>query len=211
MQVRPTTPDALAESLAGQLADRVPEGRWLPRRGRRRQRRRPGRARGRARRADQGRRTRRAARFRDGLPAPGLDPLRARPPRRRRLLLDVARRRRSHPRRSSTPSARTAPAASCRACGTRHATCATRAGYVDLPPGGILVLDGPVLLGRGLPLDFTVHLSLSDGALRRRTPEDEHWTLPAYRRYAEECLPEDSADVVVRWDDPRRPAVVAAN
>ncbi|UGQ13642.1 uridine kinase [Yinghuangia sp. ASG 101] len=85
---------------------------------------------------------------------------------------------------------------------------ATRAAYVELPRGGVLVLDGQLLIGRGLPLDLTVHLSLSEGALRRRTPDDARWTLPAYERYRAECFPEDSADLVVRWDDPRRPALV---
>lgn len=85
---------------------------------------------------------------------------------------------------------------------------ATRAAYTELPLGGVLLLDGQLLLGRGLPLDLTVHLSLSDGALARRTPEERQWTLPAYRRYRGECFPEDSADLVVRWDDPRRPALL---
>jgi hypothetical protein len=82
----------------------------------------------------------------------------------------------------------------------------TRADYVHLPPGGVLVLDGPLLLGQGLPLDLTVHLRLSPGALERRTEEDERWTLPAYERYAREALPEEAADVLVRADDPRHPA-----
>jgi hypothetical protein len=82
----------------------------------------------------------------------------------------------------------------------------TRAGYVELPPGGVLVLDGPLLLGQGLPLDLTVHLRLSRAALERRTDPAERWTLPAYERYAREVLPEESADVVVRADDPRHPA-----
>ncbi len=85
---------------------------------------------------------------------------------------------------------------------------ATRAAYVELPRGGVLVLDGQMLIGRGLPLDLVVHVALSEGALRRRTPDDLRWTLPAYERYRAECFPEDSADVVVRWDDPRRPALV---
>jgi hypothetical protein len=82
----------------------------------------------------------------------------------------------------------------------------TRAGYVTLPPGGVLVLDGPLLLGQGLPLDLTVHLALSPAALERRTDPAERWTLPAYDRYAREALPEETADVLVRADDPRRPA-----
>jgi hypothetical protein len=68
------------------------------------------------------------------------------------------------------------------------------------------VLDGPLLLGQGLPLDLTVHLRLSRAALERRTPEDQRWTLPAYDRYAREALPEETADVLVRADDPKHPA-----
>jgi hypothetical protein len=82
----------------------------------------------------------------------------------------------------------------------------TRAGYVQLPPGGVLLLDGPLLLGQGLPLDLTVHLRLSPAALERRTDDTERWTLPAYDRYAREALPEEAADVLVRADDPRHPA-----
>ncbi|MEV6011376.1 uridine kinase [Streptomyces sp. NPDC051976] len=82
----------------------------------------------------------------------------------------------------------------------------TRAEYVQLPPGGVLVLDGPLLLGQGLPLDLTVHLRLSPSALERRTDPAERWTLPAYARYASEVLPERTADVAVRADDPRHPA-----
>ncbi|MFC4534689.1 uridine kinase [Sphaerisporangium dianthi] len=85
---------------------------------------------------------------------------------------------------------------------------ATRAPYVTLPPGAVLLMDGRLLLGRWLPFEITVHLWLSPGALARRTPEEERWTLPAYARYEEEAAPRESADVVVRVDDPRHPAVV---
>lgn len=85
---------------------------------------------------------------------------------------------------------------------------AVRAQPVPLPPGGVLLLDGPLLLGRWLPLDLTVHLRLSPAALERRTPPDEQWTLPAFARYEAETLPTDAADLVVRSDDPRRPALV---
>jgi hypothetical protein len=53
-----------------------------------------------------------------------------------------------------------------------------------------------------------VHLSLGPGALARRTPVELAWTLPAYDRYADEVDPAAWADVVVRWDDPRHPALV---
>ncbi len=55
---------------------------------------------------------------------------------------------------------------------------------------------------------MTVHLWLSPGALARRTAEDQRWTLPAYARYEAEAEPLETADVVVRLDDPRHPAIV---
>jgi hypothetical protein len=84
----------------------------------------------------------------------------------------------------------------------------TRAPYVTVPPGGVLLLSGTLLLGAGLDLDLTVHCVQSSAALARRTPAAERWTLPAYERYAEEVMPEYLADVVVRLDDPRHPAIV---
>ncbi len=83
---------------------------------------------------------------------------------------------------------------------------ATRSPYTRLPPGGVLLLHGPLLLGRWFPFDLTVHLRLSAAALARRTPEEDRWTLPAYARYEEETGPAEAADVLVRLDDPRRPA-----
>jgi hypothetical protein len=85
---------------------------------------------------------------------------------------------------------------------------ATREPYIDLPPGAVVVVSGPLLLGAGLPFDVTVHLQLSAAALDRRTDPDERWTLPAYDRYGDEVDPASFADVVVRVDDPRRPALV---
>ncbi|WP_344466233.1 uridine kinase [Cellulomonas aerilata] len=85
---------------------------------------------------------------------------------------------------------------------------ATRAPAVDAPAGAVLVLDGSLLLGRWLDLDLTVHLALREPTLQRRTPPEDRWTLPAFARYAEEVRPEAVADVVVRADDPRRPALV---
>lgn len=83
---------------------------------------------------------------------------------------------------------------------------ATRSSYVQLPPGGFLLLHGPLLLRHWFPFDLTVHLLLSPGALRRRTPQASHWTLPAFERYVRETDPAGTADVLVRADDPRRPA-----
>ena len=71
----------------------------------------------------------------------------------------------------------------------------------------MLILDGTLLLGRGLPLDLTVHLRLSAGARERRVSPAERWALPAYARYEREADPERTADVLVRLDDPRHPAL----
>ncbi len=88
---------------------------------------------------------------------------------------------------------------------------ATRAGYEQAPAGAVLVLDGSLLLGRWLDLDLTVHLSARAGTLARRTEPGERWMLPAFERYARETEPEQVADVVVRVDDPRHPALVLAD
>ncbi|MEV6607967.1 uridine kinase [Kutzneria sp. NPDC051319] len=85
---------------------------------------------------------------------------------------------------------------------------ASRVSYVEIPANGIVLLDGALLLGRWLPFDFTVHLDLSPAALRRRTPADDHWTLPAFDRYRAEVEPATVADVVVKFDDPRHPAII---
>lgn len=86
---------------------------------------------------------------------------------------------------------------------------ATRAAYVDLDPATVVVVDGPLLLGRELPFDLVVHLAMGPGALARRTDDAGRWTLPALARYDEEVDPLAVADVAVRVDDPRRPALVA--
>ncbi|MFJ8823420.1 uridine kinase [Streptomyces sp. NPDC102467] len=83
---------------------------------------------------------------------------------------------------------------------------ATRTPYVRLPPGGALLLHGPFLLNHWFPFDLTVHVGLTPGALRRRTPEADRWTLPAFARYDAETGPGAQADVLVRADDPRHPA-----
>jgi len=80
--------------------------------------------------------------------------------------------------------------------------------YTTLAPGTVLLVSGPLLLGAGLPFDLTVHLAMSGPALGRRTGAGERWTLPAYERYGDEVDPAAFADVVVRVDDPRHPAMV---
>jgi hypothetical protein len=85
---------------------------------------------------------------------------------------------------------------------------ATREPYTPLPPTAVILVSGPLLLGAGLPFEVSVHLEMSAAALERRTDPELRWTLPAYARYRAEVDPASFADVVVRLDDPRRPALV---
>lgn len=85
---------------------------------------------------------------------------------------------------------------------------AYRVPYVRLGPGGVVLLEGPLLFGVGLAFDLTIHLSMSTAALARRTDAQDAWTLPAYQRYDEEQQPVETSDIVVRCDDPRHPAIV---
>ncbi|BFU44157.1 uridine kinase [Krasilnikovia sp. MM14-A1004] len=80
--------------------------------------------------------------------------------------------------------------------------------YRPLPTAAVVLVSGPLLLGGALPFDVAVHLSLSPAALARRTAPELRWTLPAYARYDAEVDPRSFADVVVRVDDPRHPAVL---
>ena len=84
---------------------------------------------------------------------------------------------------------------------------AHRRDRVPLAPGAVVVVDGPLLLGRGLPAELCVHLAMSAPALARHTPQEDAWTLPAYARYVEEVDPATVADLVVRADHPDRPAL----
>ena len=86
---------------------------------------------------------------------------------------------------------------------------ATRADYVVVPDNGVVIVSGWLLLGRGLPFDLTVHLALSAAARERRIPPDDaSRELPAFTRYDAQSRPAELADIVVRADDPQRPAVI---
>jgi hypothetical protein len=81
-----------------------------------------------------------------------------------------------------------------------------RAHAVPAPARSVLLVDGVFLLGRGLPAEFTVHVTLSPAALRRRgVPE---WHMPAFAGYDADVRPGDVCDVLVRAEDPRRPALL---
>lgn len=89
----------------------------------------------------------------------------------------------------------------------------TRAAREQALPGAVLLLSGSLLLVPddlgNLPLDadVVVHLTASAAALARRTPEADAWTLPVFARYDREAKPVTRADVVVRVEDPRHPAL----
>lgn len=73
--------------------------------------------------------------------------------------------------------------------------------------GTVLAVSGDLLLGLALPFDTAIHLAMTPAARERRTDPALAWTLPAFDRYDAEVAPAEHADVVVRWDDPRHPAI----
>jgi hypothetical protein len=81
-----------------------------------------------------------------------------------------------------------------------------RRSYEPVPAGAVLLVDGLFLLGRGLPAELVVHVALSPAALRRRgVPE---WQLGAFSAYDQLVRPGEVCDVLVRAEDPQRPAVL---
>jgi hypothetical protein len=78
---------------------------------------------------------------------------------------------------------------------------ASRRPPVVAQPGQVVLISGELLLGRGLTFDLTIHLAMSAAALARRTPPELAWTLPAFDGY------DYQADVVIKVDDPRHPAL----
>ena len=79
-----------------------------------------------------------------------------------------------------------------------------------LPPRAVLVVDGLFLLDAraegALRAELVVHVALSPAALRRRGVPD--WQLEAFAAYDREARPGDACDVLVRAEDPARPAVL---
>ena len=75
-------------------------------------------------------------------------------------------------------------------------------------PDQVLIVAGPTLLGRIGNAAVTVHLSLSAGALRRRTPTDQQWTIDPLVEYYSNA--DTRPDLLVRWDHPDRPALMGS-
>ncbi len=83
-----------------------------------------------------------------------------------------------------------------------------RARSVDAAPNQIVLIAGPMLLGRGLDVDVSVQLRLSEGALRRRTDPADQWTCAPLVEYYDSLDPSAGrTDFVIRWDHPDRPAL----
>ncbi len=80
-----------------------------------------------------------------------------------------------------------------------------RAAPVPVPDHGVVLVSGRLLLGRALPAELTVHLTCSPAALLRRGVPA--WELPAFAAYDEQVQPVEVCDVLVRAEDPQRPAV----
>lgn len=77
---------------------------------------------------------------------------------------------------------------------------------LPLPPRAVVLVDGLFLLGRDLPAELTVHVALSPAALLRQGVPT--WQLPAFTAYDALVRPGASCDVLVRAEDPLRPAVL---
>lgn len=84
---------------------------------------------------------------------------------------------------------------------------ATRSRPAPLPATGVLLVCGELLLGAGLSFDLAIHVAVSRAARKRLVPDDRRWTLPAFDRYDLDVDPVSLADVAIRYDDPRHPAV----
>jgi hypothetical protein len=95
---------------------------------------------------------------------------------------------------------------------------ASRAPRRPAPAGTVAVVDGRFLLRWELAdaLDVVVHLDTSPAAQSRRTPDaaERARLLPSWQRYLDETDPAGrvlsgaAPGIVVRYEDPRHPAVV---
>ena len=85
-----------------------------------------------------------------------------------------------------------------------------RAATQPVPEGAVVVVDGLFLLGHAvdgrLPAELTVHVTRSLAALRRAGVPV--WQLPAFAAYDLDVRPGAVCDVLVRSEDPRRPAIL---
>ncbi|WP_405165460.1 hypothetical protein OG203_10335 [Nocardia sp. NBC_01499] len=76
-----------------------------------------------------------------------------------------------------------------------------RATIRPAPADTVLLIAGPMLLTRSLRFDLTVRLDMSEPALRRTTPPEDQWTIPALLETP------TTPTFFARWDHPDRPAL----
>lgn len=74
-----------------------------------------------------------------------------------------------------------------------------------VPDRAVVVVAGLFLLDHDLPAHLVVHLALSPAALARRGRPA--WQVEALQAYDEDARPAERCDVLVRAEDPLRPAV----
>ncbi|MCU1645581.1 MAG: hypothetical protein JWN03_5856 [Nocardia sp.] len=83
-----------------------------------------------------------------------------------------------------------------------HTDRSARARIHTAAPSTVLLVAGPMLLGRNLDFDLTITLQMSEPALRRHTDPEAAFTIEALREHRTE-----DPDILVAWDHPDRPAV----
>jgi hypothetical protein len=76
------------------------------------------------------------------------------------------------------------------------------------PDGLVLLVAGPMLLGRWLDFDLSVALEVDARVLRERTPPELAFTVEGVLEHDKENREEP--DILVRYNHPDRPAVAVA-
>ncbi len=76
---------------------------------------------------------------------------------------------------------------------------------LPVPDRAVVIVHGVFLLGRELPAELVAHVALSPAALSRRGVPG--WQLAAFATYDDQVRPSELCDVLVRAEDPLRPAV----
>ncbi|MGV8871149.1 MAG: hypothetical protein ACOH2Q_01385 [Rhodococcus sp. (in: high G+C Gram-positive bacteria)] len=86
-----------------------------------------------------------------------------------------------------------------------------RARSAEAASNQIVLVAGPMTLGRGLDVDLSVQLRLSESALRRKTDPADEWTCAPLLAYYDDLNHANGSaerpDFLVRWDHPDRPAL----
>jgi hypothetical protein len=76
------------------------------------------------------------------------------------------------------------------------------------PDGLVLLVAGPMLLGRWFDVDLSVALQVDERVLRERTPAELAFTVDGVLEH--ERARSEEPDVLVRYNHPERPAIAVA-